>query len=103
MSLWQQELTVTSSVPRDASANITVVPLVASGSIVARVMDALVDRRGAVFASVSRWAGAGIVIKPIMACATVLTGIGGTLIDIVFAVSPSETFRTLTKIGIHKI
>lgn len=103
MSLRQQELTVTSTVPRDASAHVTVVPLVASCPVVAGVVHALVDRRGAVFASVSRRAGAGVVIKPILARATILTGIGSALVDVVFTVSPGETVLTLTEIRIHEI
>lgn len=74
-----------------------------SGTVVARVVDALVDRRGAVLAGVSRWAGAGVVVESVLACAAILTGIGGTLIDVVFTVRSGETLRTLTKIGVHKI
>lgn len=101
--LWEQELTVTSSVTRDASAHIASVPLVTSGTIVARVVDALVDGRGAVLAGVSWWTGAGVVVESVLARAAILTGIGRTLINVVFTVRSGEALRTLTKIGVHKI
>lgn len=72
-----------------------------SGTVVARVVEALVGR--AVLPVVSRWAGAGVVVESVLARAAVLTGIGGTLIDVVFTVRSSETLRTLAKIGVHKI
>lgn len=74
-----------------------------SGTIVAGVLEALVDRRGAVLAGVSGWAGAGVVAESILASATILTGIGGTLVDVVFTVRSCESLRTLAKIGVHKI
>lgn len=74
-----------------------------SGTIVAGVVEALVDRRGAVLAGVSRWAGAGVVAESILASATILTGIDGTLVNVVFTVRSCESLRTLAKIGVHKI
>lgn len=101
--LWEQELTVASSVTWDASAHIASVPLVTSCTVVARIVDALVDRRGAVLPSVSRRTGTCIVVESILACAAILARIVGTLIDVVFTMSSSETLRTLTEIGVYKI
>lgn len=74
-----------------------------SGTVVARVVEALVGRGGAVLPVVSRWAGAGVIVESVLARAAILTGIGSTLIDVVFTMRSSETLRTLTKIGVHKI
>lgn len=74
-----------------------------SGTVVARVVEALVDRRGAVLAGVSRRAGASVVAESVLASAAILAGIGGTLVDVVFAVRSCESLRTLAKIGVHKI
>lgn len=87
-----------SSITRDASAHIAAVPLVTSGTVVTCVVDALVDRRGAVLASVSRRAGAGVVVESVLARAAVLAGIVCALVDVVFTVRSSETLRTLTEI-----
>lgn len=87
-----------SSVTRDASAHIAAIPLVTSGTVVAWVVDTLVDRRGAVLAGVSRRAGAGVVVESILARAAILAGIVGALVDVVFTVRSSETLRTLTEI-----
>lgn len=69
-----------------------------SATVVAWVVDALVDRRGAVLPGVSRGADAGVVVESILARAAILAGIVGALLDVVFTVRSSETLRTLTEV-----
>lgn len=99
----EQELAVAATVTRHAGAHIAVVPLVAGGAVVARVVLAAAYGRTAVAARVARGAGAGVAVKTLLACTTILAGVDGALIAGVVAVHACEAIRTLAQVGVDEI
>lgn len=101
--LWKQELTVSATVSMSTGADITVVSLVAGGTVVAGVVLAAADRGAAVATRVSRGTSAGVAIRTFLACATILARIRRTLITSVVTVLAGEAVWTLTQVGVHEI
>lgn len=101
--LGEQELAVEAAVAPGTLTHIAVVPFVAGGPIVARVVFASAHRGAAVLPVVSWGAGAGVVIDAILAGPSIDTGEGGTVVHVVIAVPPSEASLALADIGVAQI
>lgn len=101
--LWKQELTVSATVSMSTGTDITVVSLVAGGTVVAGVVLAAADRGAAVATRVSRGTSADVAIRTFLARATILARIRRTLITSVVTVLAGEAVWTLTQVGVHEI
>lgn len=73
--LGKEKLAVSSAVPWDTGANVSIVSLVACGAIVARVVLASADGGTAVAAGVPWGAGAGVAIWSFLTRPTILAGV----------------------------